>query len=132
MEKKIKILVADDDKLMLTATCDALKRAGFDVIPVGPGLQVYQQIVKNHPDVALLDIMMPEIDGIEICRNLKRAPKTKDILVIIYSSKTDAELMDLCHSFGADAYIIKSGNFDQMVQRVKELIQDKLGKETGC
>jgi len=129
MKDKIKILVADDNQLQLKMICNALERAGFEVISASDGINVYREIVKNNPDIVLLDIMMPGIDGIEICRNLKRAPKTKDILVVIHSSKKDAELMDIASEFGADGYIIKSENLKQMVERTKDILRDKLGKQ---
>ncbi len=129
MEDKIKILVAEDNELQLRMTCDALSEAGFDVIPAGYGTKVYREVVKTQPHLVLLDIMMPEIDGIEMCRNLKRAPVTKDVLIAIYSSKKDPRFMDLTYELGADAYIIKSDDFGEIVVRVKEIIRDKLGVE---
>ena len=129
MQEKIKILVAEDNELQLNMFCNALSKAGFEVIPASSGIKIYHDVLKNQPHLILLDIKMPEIDGIEICRNLKRAPNTKDIIIVIHSSKKDTELMDLASEFGADGYIIKSDNLEQMVERTKEIIRDKLGKD---
>ena len=129
MEDKIKILVADDNKLILTVASDALTAAGFEVFTASHGPQVYQEVLKNNPQLVLLDIMMPGIDGIEICRNLKRAPKTKDIIIVIHSGKKDPDLMDLAHAVGADGFIIKTDDYEGMVARIKELVKEKLGKE---
>jgi len=122
-----KVLVADDNKLLLAMTGDALKEAGFEVVSVDNGLDVYKRVLEEKPDIAVLDIMMPGIDGIEICRNLKRSPVTKDVLIIIHSGKTDMALMDICFEVGAEGYIIKSDNYDQMVEKVKSLAKEKLG-----
>ena len=129
MTNKIKILVAEDSAVQLNIFTNALREAGFEVIPVGAGPQIYREAVSNHPDLVLLDIMMPEIDGIEICRNLKRAPNTKDILIVIHSSKADADMMDLAHAAGADGYIIKFNDPGKLVERTREILREKLGKE---
>ncbi len=123
-----KVLVADDNNLLLAMASDALTEAGFEVITVSSGVEVYKQVLTEKPDVILLDIMMPGIDGIEICGNLKRSPVTKDICIIIHSSKSDMDLMDLCFAVGAEAYVIKSDNIDNMVDRVREIARDKLGR----
>lgn len=123
----VKILVADDNKLLLAMAGDALREAGFDVITVDSGLEVYKKVLSDKPQMVLLDIMMPGIDGIEVCRNLKRSPVTADLVIVIHSGKTDCALMDLCYEFGAEAFIIKSNDYEAMVKRVKEIARDKLG-----
>lgn len=120
-----KVLIADDNKLILAMTKDALEAAGFSVVTVDNGLEVYKQVLAEKPDVILLDIMMPGLDGIEICRNLKRSPVTKDLTIAIHSSKKDPPLMDLCFEAGAECFIIKSNDFDAMVSRVKEIAREK-------
>lgn len=129
MEEKTRILVADDNQLQLAITGDALKGAGFDVLTVSQGAKVYQEVLRYNPHLVLLDIMMPGIDGIEICRNLKRAPKTQNIIIVIYSGKKDPDLMDLAHAVGADGFIIKSNDLDAIVSRIKEILSDKLGRQ---
>jgi two-component system alkaline phosphatase synthesis response regulator PhoP len=106
----VKILVADDNKLILAMAEDTLTEAGFEVVTVESGLEVYKKVLAEKPKMVLLDIMMPGLDGIEICRNLKRSAVTKDLVIVIHS-----------------AFIIKSDNFDEMVRRVKEVAEDKLG-----
>lgn len=122
----LKVLVVDDNKLLLTMAKDALTEAGFEVITVESGLEVYQKVLSEKPQVVLLDIMMPGVDGIEVCRNLKRSPVTKNTLIIIHSGKTNMALMDLCFEAGAEGYIIKSNDFDGMVKKVAEIAAEKL------
>jgi len=122
----VKILIADDNKLILAMAADALGEAGFEIIAVDSGLEVYKNVLAHKPQLILLDIMMPGIDGIEICRNLKRSPVTKDVVIVIHSAKTDMALMDLCFDAGAEAFIIKSNDYGAMVGRVKEIVEDKL------
>lgn len=123
----MKILVADDNKLLLTMTKDGLEDAGFEVIAVENGLEVFKEVLAQKPKMILLNIMMPGIDGIEVCSKLKKSPVTKDILIIIHSGKKDPMLMDLCYEAGAEAFIIKSNDFDVVIDKVKEIARDKLG-----
>jgi two-component system, OmpR family, alkaline phosphatase synthesis response regulator PhoP len=121
----MKILVADDNQLLLAMTRDALAEAGFTVVTVDSGLEVYKKVLAEKPNLILLDIMMPGLDGIEICRNLKRSPVTKDIIIIFHSGKKDPALMDLCFEAGAESFLIKSNDFDHLVSRVKEVVSEK-------
>jgi CheY-like chemotaxis protein len=123
----VKIMVADDNKLLLAMTKDALKEAGFEVTTVDSALEVYKRVLEEKPQMILLDIMMPGLDGIEICRTLKKSPVTRNIVIVIHSGKNDPALMDLCFEFGAEAFIIKSNNFDELVSRVQDVANDKLG-----
>jgi len=130
MTEKLKILVADDNKLQLAIMGDALNSAGFEVFTVNDGLQVYQEVRKNQPQIILLDIMMPNIDGIEICKTLKTSPETKNILIIIFSGKKDLDLIDLAYEAGAQGFILKSNNPQEVVLRIKEIIQEKLPQKS--
>jgi CheY-like chemotaxis protein len=122
----VKILVADDNKLLLAMTKDALAEAGFLVTTVDSSLEVYKRVLEEKPHLILLDIMMPGLDGIEICRTLKKSPVTRNIVIVIHSGKKDATLMDLCFEFGAEAFIIKSNNFEEMVSRVQDIAREKI------
>jgi len=122
----IRILVADDNRLLLAITKDALAAQGFQVITVGSGLDVYREVLAQRPHLILLDIMMPEIDGIEICRNLKRNPATQKIVIVIHSAKRDLDLMDLAYEAGAEGFIMKSAQIENMVGRIQEIVRDKI------
>ncbi len=121
-----KILIADDNKLLLAMSKDALEQAGFQVSTVDTSIQVYKKVLEEKPDMVLLDIMMPGIDGIEICRNLKKSPVTNHTIIIIHSGKTDMALMDLCFEAGAEAFIIKGDDIEAMVKKVKEVASEKV------
>lgn len=122
----IKVLIADDNKLILAMAQEALEAQGFEVLSVDTSTKVYKEVLEYKPQIILLDIMMPGIDGIEICRNLKRSPVTKEILIVIHSGKTDMALMDLCFEAGAQAFIIKSDSPETMAVKIKEIAKDKL------
>jgi PleD family two-component response regulator len=122
----IRILVADDNRLQLAITKDALEAQGFQVSTAGSGLDVYREVLARRPHLILLDIMMPEIDGIEICRNFKNSPATQNIVIVFHSGKRDLDLMDLAHAAGAEGFIIKSNQIEEMVARIQEIVRDKI------
>jgi two-component system, OmpR family, alkaline phosphatase synthesis response regulator PhoP len=122
-----KVLIADDNKLLLAMTRDALAEAGFAVVTVDSGLEVYKKVLAEKPGLILLDIMMPGLDGIEICRNLKRSPVTRDIVIVFHSGKKDPALMDLAFEAGAEGFLIKSDDFEGLVAKVREIAQEKVG-----
>jgi len=124
-EGKLKVLVADDNRLQLALTRDALSEAGFEVYTVEQGKEVYKKVLEHKPDIILLDIMMPEVDGIEICRVLKAHPQTRNSLILIYSAKRDLDLMDLAYEAGAEGFILKSDDFNQIISQIKEIYHEK-------
>lgn len=126
----MKILIVDDNKLILAIAQDALKEAGYEVVAVDSSVEVYKQVLAHKPNLIILDIMMPGIDGIEICRNLKRSPVTKDTIIVIHSGKKDMTLMDLCFDAGAAAFVFKSNDYQALVKRINEIVKEKLGP--GC
>jgi len=122
----VRILVADDNRLLLAITKDALETQGFQVVTVGSGMDVYREVLERRPHLILLDIMMPEVDGIEICKNLKRNPATRKIVIVIHSAKRDMDLMDLAYEAGAEGFIMKSNQIEEMVDRIREIVKEKI------
>ena len=129
MSEKIKILIADDNRLQLSIIGDALAEAGFEVFTVETGKEVVPEVSKSRPQMVMLDIMMPDVDGISLCRNLKLNPETRNTVVLIYSAKKDLDLMDLAYEAGAAGFILKSNNIPQVVARVQEIALEKLGRK---
>ncbi|MBW4888744.1 response regulator [Mucilaginibacter sp. HMF5004] len=81
-----KILVLDDDVFILSALQDVLEYYGYEVKTQTRGDKVFEQIEEYHPDLILLDVMLAEMDGREICRNIKEKPTTAEIPVILISA----------------------------------------------
>ena len=92
MNQSARILVADDDPDILDGTARLLERAGYVVDRASSGEEALQVVQNHHPDLLLLDHDMPGIDGIEVCRRIKRDPTMVDSLVVIVSaSHTDSD-----------------------------------------
>lgn len=123
-DEKVKILLVEDDIFMRKIYSDAFKLEGFDITAATNGQEGMLQVYRDIPDLILLDIMMPEMNGLEMLEKLKYDPKTKDIPVIMLtnlSGKTEAET---ALSKGAIQYLIKSENEPkQVVDIVRKALQ---------
>jgi DNA-binding response OmpR family regulator len=121
MEKKTIILVIEDDKAISVLTCCLLQDAGFATMPAyygGVGLRLAQQ---SAPDVILLDLMLPDIIGFEVCEQLKQNPLTNWIPVVMCTAMADDESRQRGMECGAFAYLIKPYNPDTLVDMVRNL-----------
>ena len=118
-EKQYDILVVDDTRQNLTLLTRILKRQGYRVRPAISGLVALKAVKSAMPDLILLDIMMPDIDGYEVCKRLKDNPATRDIPVIFVSAKD--EMGDKVQGFelGAVDYITKPIQTEDVLARVK-------------
>ncbi len=118
----LKALLAEDDPDIQLVARLSLKRAGFQVVLASTGTEALAKVAAEKPDVALLDWMMPEMDGVEVCRRLKADPETAAIPVIFLTARSqDAELRTGL-SMGAIGYITKPFDALTLGDRVRELL----------
>jgi signal transduction histidine kinase len=117
------ILVVDDTLTNLEIISIALTEEGFDVVTAINGETALQQIALRLPDLILLDVMMPRMDGFETCKNLKNNPVTQDIPVIFMTGITDTESKVNALSLGAVDYITKPFHKAEVLARIKAHLQ---------
>jgi DNA-binding response OmpR family regulator len=108
MSKQFKVLVTDDDPEILLMSTTLLRRAGYEVLEASTGQECLDAVRVHHPDLVLLDVMLPDMTGIQICRQIKNDESLKDIFVILasgikVSSAQQADGLDI----GADGYIVR-------------------------
>ena len=118
MVKMKKILVIDDDQFNRTFAREALEEAGYAVIDAEDGAQGIAKAGQEAPDLILLDIVMPGLDGIEVCLCLKQLDACKNTPVIMYTSMDEDRLIEVALKAGASDYIIKPPNVTQLRIRV--------------
>lgn len=119
----IKILAAEDDKLISNSLCDALKTAGYDPTPAYDGEEAVAKSKEIKPDLVLLDIMMPKLDGISVLWELKANPDTAKIPVIVLTNIGDVETISKIVEAGAVDYLLKSDqSVDDIIQKVKDVL----------
>lgn len=122
MDEMKKILVADDDNNVLFLITEMLTRQNYQVFQAVNGDQALREAGSLHPDLMVLDIMMPGIDGIEVCRRVKASPDTRDIRVIMLTAKTSGRDIEAGLAAGADHYLTKPFRINELTNKIKELI----------
>jgi response regulator NasT len=113
---KAKILVADDDTTVLAMLGNGLRSAGYDVITANNGEEALDLGRGEKPDLAVLDIRMPGIFGIEVARRLRESPGIDSIFLSAYSDK---EVVELATREGAMSYLVKPVNPDQLIPAIE-------------
>lgn len=116
------ILVADDDEDIRDLTALTLQSAGYQIIVASDGHMALDLIDSAQPDLVILDISMPGMDGLSVSHHMHRAVKSEDIPVIMLSSRGTPSDVDLGYLRGADHYLIKPVNPPILLQRVHELL----------
>lgn len=119
-----KILVADDEAHIVKLLTVNLKKAGYEVVEAFDGEETLKKIMEEKPDLVVLDIMMPKMDGITILKRLKSFPETKHLPVVMLTAK--AEDRDIFKGWqeGADAYLTKPFEPAEVVIMVKGILRD--------
>ncbi len=117
-----KVLIVDDipDTVMMLA--DVMKHAGYETVSASRGQQALALAEEVRPDVILLDVMMPDMDGIETCRRLRMNPTTADIPVILVSARSPTEARAEGLMAGATDYVTKPLHFADLLERVGRLV----------
>jgi twitching motility two-component system response regulator PilG len=105
--KKCRILVVEDEESLLKLESILLSSKGYSVTGVMDGRAALEEIATDKHDLVLLDIMLPEIDGFEVCRRIKADPGTRHIPVVMLTAKKSADDLERGMQAGADAYITK-------------------------
>ncbi len=118
-----KIVCAEDDKLMSESLIQAFKNAGFEATPATDGEDAVAKIKAIKPDVALLDIMMPKMDGIGVVWELKADAETEKIPVVMLTNMSDTGTVSKILEAGVTDYLLKSEqSIDQIVAKVQEVM----------
>jgi len=117
-----KILVVDDDRNVLFLISELLSRDNYEVIQAMDGLTALNQVRQLLPDLAVLDVMMPGLDGFELCRRIKNDPLTSNIKVIMVTAKTSGKDIATGLSAGADHYMTKPFKMAELSGKIRELI----------
>lgn len=117
-----RILIADDEPYILRSLSFVLQKEGFEIETACDGVETLEKARQFRPKILFLDIMMSLEDGYEVCEELKSAPDTKDIYVIMLTAK--GQIIDKKRGLevGADEYITKPFSPREIVNKVKEII----------
>jgi two-component system, OmpR family, alkaline phosphatase synthesis response regulator PhoP len=117
-----KILVVDDEVYILHILDFSLGAEGFEVITANNGELAIEKAKQEKPDLIVLDIMMPVVDGYETCRRLKRESETKNIPVVLLTAKGRDVDKRLGYEVGAVDYIVKPFSPNRLIERIQEIL----------
>lgn len=122
MEELKKVLVVDDDPYILMSLEFLMKKSGYDVMVARNGMEALELVDKQLPNIVLLDIMMPDVDGYEICSYIKKSAKLIHTKVVFMSAKTKETDIQKGYDLGASLYIIKPFSTRELVKQIKDLL----------
>src|SRR4030066_590193 len=122
MEKK-KILVVDDEVDLVKTIQFSLELGGYKVLVSYNGEDALNQARKENPDLILLDIMLPKLDGYKVCRLLKFDEQYKHIPILMMTAKTQEKDKLMGKETGADEYITKPFDMDELMGKIKEYLK---------
>jgi len=118
-----KVLVVDDEEDVLRFISDALKLEGIEVVTAFDGLSALDMAGSEKPDIIILDIMMPLMNGYEVCQQLRSNPSTADIPVMFLSSAYTTDAVRIGRDLGAVGYIVKPFAPAELVRSVKDVLR---------
>lgn len=124
-----KILIVDDVDVVLKLEEILLKRTGSSVLKAKDGREALNLAQTEHPDIVLLDLVMPEMNGDVVTRFIKQSPATKNTTVIMVTGKGDDATAERCKAAGADFFLTKPIRHDQLLEIVRGVL-DKKGYKT--
>ena len=122
-KKKEKILVVEDEEILLTALKEELESGGYEMEGAGDGEEGLQKVKSFKPDLILLDLVMPRMDGMEMLQKLKEDAETKDIPVVILTNLSDYDRISEALSLGAMDYLVKANyKLEDLLDKVRSVL----------
>lgn len=120
--KKNRILVVEDEESLLKLESILLSSKGYNVTGVMDGKAALEEVMAHRPDLVILDIMLPEIDGFEVCRRIKENPATSAIPVVMLTAKKNSQDVARGTEVGANAYLTKPFKSAKVIEVIEELL----------
>ena len=117
-----KVLIADDEKNIVISLEFLLKREGFEVLVAAEGEAALQMVAEHHPDLVLLDVMMPKRNGYEVCQRMRERPDWRGIKIVMLSAKGRDVEVSKGVSLGADLYVTKPFSNAELVAKINALL----------
>ncbi|MBK8232762.1 MAG: response regulator [Candidatus Eisenbacteria bacterium] len=131
MERK-RILVVDDEIYIVHILEFSLTMEGYEVVTAADGEEALKKIEEDRPDLVVLDIMMPKLDGYEVCRRIRRDEDHAQLPVILLSAKGRPVDREVGLEVGADDYIVKPFSPRRLLEKIRELLnRGEIGRAAG-
>lgn len=128
---KTKVLVIEDDRALAEVLSYNLKAAGYEVLVATDGQDGLLQAQIKSPDIVILDLMLPVIDGLDVCRRLRADASTKELLIVMLTAKAEESDELIGFSLGADDYVTKPFSVKVLLERIKALRRRRTSEPTS-
>ena len=126
---KKKILVVDDEKALVSLVTLHMQMAGYEVFFANDGWSAIDICKRDKPDLVILDLMLPKLNGWEVCRRIKEDDSIKDIAVLMLSARSEVDDKVRGFNVGADDYVTKPFSPKELVARVKRILDRNLSSK---
>ncbi|MCC9608715.1 response regulator [Blastopirellula sp. JC732] len=128
---RLKVLIVEDDRSLADVLAYNVRQAGYEVISAYDGQDGLTQAQIKTPDLVILDLMLPVIDGHEVCRRLRADASTKDMMILMLTAKSEESDQLIGFSLGADDYVTKPFSVKVLLERIKALVRRKRGADNS-
>ena len=131
MAERFRILLVDDEPSIVKMVGKRLEVEGFEVLIAMDGQAGLEQARSAQPHLIVLDLMLPKLNGYEICTMLKQDPRYQKIPIVLFTAKTQAKDEQLGKECGADAYVRKPFRAQELIEQIRKLIAQSLPAPAG-
>ncbi len=122
-QQRSKVLVVDDEEVMRMVARESLEQAGFEVVEAESGIDAIDSLAKTRPDIVLLDVQMPYMDGFATCRELRASPLAKHTPILMMTGRDDVESVKRSYQVGATDFVSKPVNWLILAHRIEYMLK---------
>ena len=122
---KKRILLVEDEKDLVKMVSFRLEQSGYEVTTAFDGEEGYRLAKETIPDLILLDLMLPKMNGYKMCGLLKSDVRYKDILIIIFTARAQESDRQMCQDLGADGYVTKPFDAKELTGKIEEVFKKR-------
>jgi DNA-binding response OmpR family regulator len=117
-----KLLIVDDEPFTVEMLESFLQINGYQTVGAFNGEDGLVLVSVEQPEAVILDLMLPDLEGFEVCKRIRRQPESANLPVLIVSARTDADARERAAAAGANSYLVKPVNFPQLLAELKRLL----------
>lgn len=123
MTNRKRALIVDDSQTSLLVESSILRRSNFDIVTAGDGAEAVEKAVALLPDIIVMDVIMPKMDGFSACRQLRSDPRTSEIPIILVTTRGEEEHVATGYLAGCSDYVTKPVDSLELVEKVRNLVE---------
>ncbi|MHC4158777.1 MAG: response regulator transcription factor [Planctomycetota bacterium] len=120
---KVKILIVDDEPDLVQTLRDRLEMNGYDIITANNGKEGLEKAVEERPNIVLLDVIMPVMDGLEMLEALRKHPENKDCAVIMLTARSQRQDIVRAKVCGIQDYVVKPFDLSELIEKIENIVE---------